>query len=105
MLSYSQVLSLFPETCLLLLKILKNAKETQTILIHSSLEALANSLKGAGKAASDANIKEIYKHAKLHAFGKYPALRVDGLRVYCTDFSIVNGVPLPVYFVSFSYEN
>ena len=75
------VLSLFPETLLLLLKLLKSTKETNSILIHTVLAALARCIKGAGKAASDANVKELYKIAKNYATGKNNILCVDGVVV------------------------
>ncbi|KAJ3413597.1 hypothetical protein HDV05_007822 [Chytridiales sp. JEL 0842] len=74
----NQVLSLFGETANIFLKALRYAKEPEIALRRESLVALARTLRGAGKAASDSVIKDITKLARNSLTDKSQIIRASG---------------------------
>ncbi|KAI8808458.1 armadillo-type protein [Cladochytrium replicatum] len=73
-----KVLSLFGETTSTLLKIIRSTKEAELPLRFETLTALARSLRGAGKGASDSLIKDVIKLAKASLTDKTCLIRSCG---------------------------
>ncbi|KND00764.1 uncharacterized protein SPPG_03877 [Spizellomyces punctatus DAOM BR117] len=71
-----KLMSLFPETVTSLLKLYKNAKESDVALRYETIVALTRSLKGAGKGATDVMVKDIVKVAKACVADKLPLMRI-----------------------------
>ena len=78
----SKLLSLFPETINLLLKILKGVKDLDLSTRVETLKALTNSIKGAGKGVTDVMLKDLFKFAKYGLSDKYPCIKISAARVY-----------------------
>ena len=71
----AKVMSLFPETASLYIKVLKNARDTEVPLRYETLKASARAVRGAGKAANDATIKDFYRYAKNGISDKLPIIK------------------------------
>ena len=68
-------MSLFAESVSIIQKFLRYAKDAEILLRSECLKALASLLKGAGKGASDALTKELYRIAKTGTSDKLPLIK------------------------------
>ncbi|KAJ3311971.1 hypothetical protein HDV04_003467 [Boothiomyces sp. JEL0838] len=71
----SKVMSLFAETCSIFQKVLKYAKDADVNLRYETLIALGNAVRGAGRGANDATVKELVRLANKGISDKLPIIR------------------------------
>jgi hypothetical protein len=77
----ANVLSLFAETAAIFIKLLRNARDSDISVRVEVTSALSRALKGAGKAANDATLKDIVKYAKYAINDKSQPVRSAGAEV------------------------
>ena len=77
----SKLLSLFPETINLLVKILKGAKDVELSTRVECLKALTDAIKGAGKGVTELMLKDLLKFARYGLADKYPCIKIASARV------------------------
>jgi hypothetical protein len=75
-------MSLFAESVSIVQKILRNAKDAEISLRHECIKALTSCLKGAGKGASDALSKELFRIAKNGTYDKLPLIKRISFEVH-----------------------
>lgn len=84
----SKLISLFPETINLLVKILKGAKDSELTTRAEVLKAITISIKGAGKGVTEVMLRDLFKFAKYGLSDKYPCIKIAGARVSLKELTI-----------------
>jgi hypothetical protein len=77
----SKLISLFPETINLLVKIIKGVKDSELTTRTQVLKAITISVKGAGKGVNEVMLKDLFKFAKYGLSDKYPCIKIAAARV------------------------
>ncbi|KAI9012871.1 armadillo-type protein [Gaertneriomyces semiglobifer] len=90
----SKVLSLCAETAIILVKLIKNAKEVDIPLKYETTVALTRCLRGTGKSVNEQQLKDIVKIAKAGGADKLPLIRSASLELYQTLYECTS-MPLP----------
>ncbi|KAJ3190081.1 hypothetical protein HDU85_000372 [Gaertneriomyces sp. JEL0708] len=90
----SKVLSLCAETAIILVKLIKNAKEVDIPLRYEITVALTRCLRGTGKSVNEQQLKDIVKIAKAGGADKLPLIRSASLELYQTLYECTS-MPLP----------
>ena len=74
-------MSLFAESVSIIQRFLRQAKDADVLLRSECLKALSSLLKGAGRGASDALAKDLYKIAKNGISDKLPVIKRSSFEV------------------------
>ncbi|KAH6581995.1 hypothetical protein BASA61_008742 [Batrachochytrium salamandrivorans] len=89
----AKVMSLFAETATILIKILKSTREIEVPTRYETIKAASRALRGAGRGATDAFIKDFVRFAKAGISDKLPIIRMASAELFTAIYQHTSFLP------------